>query len=86
MKILFILFMLFLPYMEKTNIVVVDSETKERLIGAKIITESNTYYTDFNGWVQIDVNKNDTIKVEYISYKTTIKVIEKSSIIELESE
>ena len=50
--------------------IVYDKETKEILVGVKVITDTDTTYTDFDGKFKI---KNDSlttkIRFDYISYE-----------------
>jgi hypothetical protein len=77
--------MFLLPIKEKANFIVIDSNTKEELIGVKVTVDSTTQYTDFMGIVQFDIHETDTVTVEYPSYETTKKVVNGSCVIELKS-
>lgn len=88
MKILFILFILFTgtPEKKSNNIIVVDQTTKEELIGAKVIADSTTYYTDLYGNIILDSLKNKNVIVEYLSYETkTVNIDNELTIVELKS-
>lgn len=76
--------MSFLTFAEKKTFIVVDKDTEEELIAAKIIVNNTTYYTDFDGLVVIDVEDSSSLKVTYPSYETKI-IDSKSQIVKLES-
>jgi hypothetical protein len=51
------------------KLLVVDSQTGENLVGAKVETNNNTYFTDLYGYVEIP--QGEKIKsISYISYET----------------
>lgn len=91
MKTLLILLytLLFNLPVEDANLLIIDENTMEVLIGAKVTIDSNEYYTDFNGFVHLNrpLRKNYDVIVEYPSYET--KKMEdvdlSSSVIALES-
>lgn len=60
--------MLFLAilFSSEKEYVVSDFQTKENLVGVKIETKKDTFYTDFNGSITIKSKIKD---VEYISYE-----------------
>ena len=62
----------FYSFGEKKKLMIIDNKTQEELIGVKITVDSITYYTDFDGIVEIDVSDKSTIKVEYPSYETKV--------------
>ena len=51
-----------------TTGILLDSQTKETITGAKITNGKEIVYTDFDGKFPI----SDTMKIELISYKDTI--------------
>ena len=51
------------------KLLIVDSQTGENLVGAKVETNNNTYFTDLYGYVVIP--QGEKIKsISYISYET----------------
>ena len=62
---------------------VLDANTKQALIGAKIVIGEghSVVYTDADGFFAVDVQEEwlNSIKIEYISYKTTQFSIEEMS-------
>jgi hypothetical protein len=46
------------------KLLIVDSQTGENLVGAKVETNNNTYFTDLYGYVEITQGE----KIESISY------------------
>lgn len=68
---------------EKKTIIVVDKKTQEELIGAKVIVNDSTYYTDFDGVVIVDVTNDSNIKVVHPSYETKISKLSENQVIEL---
>ena len=51
------------------KLLIIDSQTNENLVGAKVETNKNTYFTDLYGYVEIP--QGEEIKsVSYISYET----------------
>lgn len=87
MKKIMILFTLILltitSFADKKTIIVVDKNTKEGLIGATIVVNDSTYYTDFDGVVVIDTPAK--VKIKYPSYETTEVEVSDSQIVELKS-
>ena len=58
----------------KTNQItrtIIDSESGEKLVGVKIISNNKISYTDFDGKFTLDSNIK-TYKLEYISYRDTL--------------
>jgi len=53
---------------------IIDSDTKEPLVGVKIYNENGSaVYTDFDGNFELKTNKsNKEVKVSYISYEDTV--------------
>jgi len=57
---------IFLTIMIK--LLILDSQTQETIPAAKVETNKNTYYSDFDGYVTIPKDES-IIKISYISYK-----------------
>lgn len=56
--------------------IVFDAKTNERLFGVKVTSKSDTTYTNLDGSYSLrNIDTQDTIKFEYISYKKTTIVI-----------
>lgn len=53
----------------------VDKETGEKLVGAKIYNSGKVIYTDFDGNFELKINSPDTLKINFISYKDTTLVV-----------
>lgn len=54
------------------NLLLVDSSTKEPLVGVKVQTEKHTYYSDYNG--SVDIPKGEKVlSISYISYTNVSK-------------
>jgi hypothetical protein len=51
------------------KLLIVDSQTGENLVGAKVETNNNTYFTDLYGYVEIPQGEN-VESISYISYET----------------
>lgn len=51
-----------------------DNTTKETLTGVKVKYGDKTIYSDFDGRVELKLNSQDTIKIEFISYQDTVLV------------
>ena len=49
---------------------VIDKKTQEELIGVKVIIDTTTYYTDFDGILHVDLPSKEhyDITVEYPAY------------------
>lgn len=65
-----------------TTYKVVDSETKEDLVGVCLNINNKKYYTDFNGELKLEIN-NDKATVYLISYQTKEVVLDNKKVIEL---
>ena len=65
------------------KLLIIDSQTNENLVGAKVETNNNTYFTDLNGYVEIP--QGEEIKsVSYISYETKHNIeVTKDTIIDI---
>jgi hypothetical protein len=65
------------------KLLVVDSQTGENLVGVKVETNNNTYFTDLYGYVEIP--QGDEIKsISYISYKSKQNIeITKDTIVDI---
>ena len=65
------------------KLLVVDSQTGENLVGAKVETNNNTYFTDLYGYVEIP--QGEEIKsISYISYETKHDIkVTKDTIIDI---
>lgn len=54
------------------NILLIDSTTKEPLVGVAIKTDKSTYYSDFSG--SVDIPKGEKVlNISYISYSDVTK-------------
>lgn len=51
-----------------------DSQTKETITGAKVSFGNEIVYSDFDGRFPI-LEKEDTVRIEFISYKDTIVIM-----------
>ena len=51
------------------KLLIVDSQTGENLVGAKVETNNNTYFTDLYGYVEIPQGEK-VESISYISYET----------------
>lgn len=51
------------------KLLIVDSKTGENLVGAKVETNNNTYFTDLYGYVEIPQGEK-VESISYISYET----------------
>ena len=56
-----------------TTRILLDSQTKETITGAKVTNGKEIVYTDFDGKFPISDLK-DTLKIELISYKDSILI------------
>lgn len=68
-----ILFVIFSYFSEKTvSIKVVDYETHEELIGAKVKINDDVYYTDLYGTVEVKIDQEEkySISIESETYQT----------------
>ena len=65
------------------KLLVVDSQTGENLVGAKVETNNNTYFTDLYGYVEIP--QGETVEsISYISYETKHDIqVTKDTIIDI---
>jgi hypothetical protein len=65
------------------KLLIIDSQTNENLVGAKVETNNNTYFTDLYGYVEIP--QGEEIKsVSYISYETKHNIeVTKDTIIDI---
>jgi len=65
------------------KLLIVDSQTNENLVGAKVETNNNTYFTDLYGYVEIP--QGEEIKsISYISYETKYDVqVTKDTIVDI---
>jgi hypothetical protein len=65
------------------KLLIIDSQTNENLVGAKVETDHNTYFTDLYGYVEIP--QGEEIKsISYISYETKYDVqITKDTIVDI---
>jgi hypothetical protein len=50
------------------RVLIIDSQTDETLIGAKVETNQNTYFTNLDGYVEIPAGE-EIKSVSYISYE-----------------
>ena len=65
------------------KLLVVDSQTGENLVGAKVETNNNTYFTDLYGYVEIPQGEN-VESISYISYETKHDIqVTKDTIIDI---
>jgi len=51
------------------KLLVIDSQTNETLVGAKVETNNNTYFTDLDGYVEIPQGE-EVRSISYISYES----------------
>jgi hypothetical protein len=65
------------------TLVIMDSQTKEKLTGVSVKTKDHTYYTDIYGMVNIP--DSDTYNISFISYKDVNVFVKKDSAIYLKS-
>jgi hypothetical protein len=59
------------------KLTIVDNNNKEKLCGVTVINGKNKKYTNLDGEVYVDINKN--IIISYISYKDSVIDITKST-------
>jgi hypothetical protein len=65
------------------KLLVVDSQTGENLVGAKVETNNNTYFTDLYGYVEIPQGEK-VESISYISYETKHDIqVTKDTIIDI---
>ena len=65
------------------KLLIVDSQTGENLVGAKVETNNNTYFTDLYGYVEIPQGEK-VESVSYISYNTKHDIqVTKDTIIDI---
>ena len=65
------------------KLLIVDSQTGENLVGAKVETNNNTYFTDLYGYVEIPQGEN-VESISYISYETKHDIqVTKDTIIDI---
>ena len=86
---LLLMTLFFFSIQDDIEIKVVDKNTKEELIGAKVSFNDTTLYTDFDGklLIKTDKDKIEEIKVEYPSYYVvTEEDLDNLSTIEIELE
>lgn len=68
-----ILFVIFSHFSNKTvTITVIDNETHEELIGAKVKVNDDVYYTDLYGNVEVEIDEDEkySISIESNTYET----------------
>jgi hypothetical protein len=73
MKLITAIILTIFSYIPKDiTITVVDHQTKEELIGAKVKINDDVYYTDLNGEINVDLDEDKTynVTVESITYET----------------
>jgi hypothetical protein len=65
------------------KLLIVDSQTGENLVGAKVETNNNTYFTDLYGYVEIPQGEK-VESISYISYETKHDIqVTKDTIIDI---
>ena len=65
------------------KLLIVDSQTGENLVGAKVETNNNTYFTDLYGYVEIPQGEK-VESISYISYETKHNIqVTKDTIIDI---
>ena len=64
------------------SLVILDSQTKEKLTGVSIKTKEHTYYSDIYGIVTIP--SSDTCKISFVSYKGVEILPKKDTVIFLD--
>jgi len=65
------------------KLLIVDSQTGENLVGAKVETNNNTYFTDLYGYVEI--SQGEEVKsISYISYESKHNIeVTKDTIVDI---
>ena len=65
------------------KLVIVDSGTNESLVGVRVETDNNTYFTDLYGYVEIPQGE-EVKSISYISYQSKQNIeITKDTIIDI---
>lgn len=65
----FVIFMLFVFNTNSSNNVkIIDSKTKEELVGVRVYNQDSIFFTDWNGNVRID-GTDTKYKISFISYE-----------------
>jgi hypothetical protein len=65
------------------KLVIVDSGTNESLVGVRVETNNNTYFTDLYGYVEIPQGE-EVKSISYISYQSKQNIeITKDTIIDI---
>ena len=65
------------------KLLIVDSQTGENLVGAKVETNNKTYFTDLYGYVEIPQGEK-VESISYISYETKHDIqVTKDTIIDI---
>ena len=68
-----ILFVIFSHFSDKTvSIKIIDNETYEEIIGAKVKINDDVYYTDLYGTVEVEIDEEEkySISIESKTYET----------------
>jgi hypothetical protein len=65
------------------KLLIVDSQTGENLVGAKVETNNKTYFTDLYGYVEIPQGEK-VESISYISYETKHNIeVTKDTIVDI---